>query len=108
MTTIAPHSPITTLINIFTVDPVRADELVDVLTSASDKVMQFIPGFISANIHLSADRTRVANYAQWDSAEAYAAMLKNPAAGEHMRQAADIADGFEPHLYKVISVHNRR
>jgi hypothetical protein len=26
--------------------------------------------------------------------------------GEHMREAADLAGGFEPHLYDVASVHH--
>ena len=52
------------------------------------------PGVRSANIHLSTDRTRVVNYAQWDSAEAYQAMLGDETAREHMAAAADLAIGF--------------
>ena len=69
--------------------------------------MRHQPGFRSANIHLSTDRTRVVNYAQWDSAEAYQAMLTNPATRPHMAQAAAIAASFDPHLYTVESVHER-
>ena len=107
MTTIATHSASTTLINVFTVDPTRAEELVALLTAATEDVMQHIPGFISANIHLSTDRTRVVNYGQWDSQDAYSAMFDNPSAGEHMRKAARIAESFDPHLYTVESVHQR-
>lgn len=32
-------------------------------------------------------------------------MFSDPAAREHMTLAADIADGFDPHLYTVESVH---
>jgi heme-degrading monooxygenase HmoA len=105
MTTITAHPPLTTLINVFTVEPERADELAAVLTGATEKVMRFVPGFVSANIHVSTDRTRVVNYAQWASAEAYRAVFDNAEAGEHMRAAAAIATGFEPHLYTVESVH---
>lgn len=45
------------------------------------------------------------NYAQWESVEAYRAMLQNPTAQEHMREAAALVDGFDPHLYTVESVH---
>jgi heme-degrading monooxygenase HmoA len=69
--------------------------------------MQQLPGFRSANIHISTDGTRVVNYAQWDSAEAFAAMQANPEAQVHMRAAAELADGFDPHLYTVESVHQR-
>ena len=105
MTTIERHAPYVTLINVFTVEPTRADELATVLTAATETVMQHVQGFRSANIHVSTDRARVVNYAQWDSAEAYERMFSDPAAREHMAIAADIADGFDPHLYTVESVH---
>ena len=69
--------------------------------------MQHRPGFRSANIHLSTDRTRVVNYAQWDSAEAFRAMQEDPTTQVHMREAAALATSFEPRLYTVESVHMR-
>lgn len=105
MTTIEQHADYATLINVFTVEPGRAEELAALLHAATDEVMRYQPGFRSANIHLSTDRTRVVNYAQWDSAEAYQAMLANPATRPHMAQAAAIATSFDPHLYTVESVH---
>jgi Antibiotic biosynthesis monooxygenase len=59
------------------------------------------PGFVSANIHSSLDGTRVTNYAQWRSTEAFETMLQNQEAAEHMGEAARIAQRFEPHLYEV-------
>jgi hypothetical protein len=56
---------------------------------------------------LSTDGTRVVNYAQWDSAEAYRAMLEDPTTQQHMREAAALAISFDPHLYAVESVHER-
>jgi quinol monooxygenase YgiN len=106
MSTITAHADHATLINVFTVQPERARELADLLTAATEDVMQHIDGFISANIHLSTDGTRVVNYAQWRSAEAMQAMRQDPTARQHMAQAADLADGFEPHLYTVESVHS--
>jgi quinol monooxygenase YgiN len=108
MTAITAHADHATLINVFTVQPDRARQLVDLLTQATEDVMQHIDGFISANIHLSADGTRVVNYAQWRSAEAMQAMRQDPTARRHMAQCADLADGFEPHLYTVESVHSAR
>lgn len=106
MTTIQQHTPIATLINVFTVEPERARELVELLSRATEEVMRHVPGFISANIHLSTDGTRVTNYAQWDSVEAYRAMLADPTAREHMGTCAQLAVSFEPHLYTVESVHH--
>lgn len=107
MPTIQTNSPWTTLINVFTVAPERAEELAGVLTRATEEVMRHLPGFGSASIHISRDRTRVVNYAQWDTAESFVAMQSNPAAREHMTVAAEIADDFQPHLYDVASVHER-
>jgi quinol monooxygenase YgiN len=107
MTTISTDARLTTLVNVFTVQPDQQKALVDVLVRATDEVIRHVPGFISANIHTSLDGIRVVNYAQWESAEAYRAMLDNPAAQEHMREAANLADTFEPHLYDVTSVHHR-
>ncbi len=107
MPVIQPHSPYATLINVFTVAPERAEELAAVLTRATDDVMRHLPGFGSASIHVSHDRTRVVNYAQWDTAEAFVAMQSDPRAREHMTEAAGIATDFRPHLYDVVSVHER-
>ena len=107
MTTIEQNSRYATLINVFTVDPDRAAELATLLHRATDEVMRHQPGFRSANIHLSTDGTRVVNYAQWDSAEAYRSMLADPTTQQHMAEAAALAISFDPHLYTVESVHDR-
>lgn len=106
MTTIEEHSACATLINVFTVEPERSRELAELLRIATDDVMADLPGFISANIHLSTDGTRVVNYAQWTSAEAFQAMLNNPDTREHMDRAAALATSFDPHLYTVESTHH--
>lgn len=106
MTAITTGFPHATLINVFTVAPERAEELAALLSRSTEEVMRHVPGFISANIHLSTDRTRVVNYAQWDSAQAFAAMQADPNAQVHMRQAAELAESFDPHLYTVESVHD--
>ena len=105
MTVITAHADYATLINVFTVEPERARQLAELLTQATEEVMQHIDGFISANIHLSADGSRVVNYAQWRSAEAFQAMLRNPAAQQHMALCGELANGYDPHLYTVESVH---
>jgi quinol monooxygenase YgiN len=105
MTTIEEHGPHVTLINVFTVEPERAAELAALLSDATEQVIRHARGFVSANIHVSTDGTRVVNYAQWASAEAMQDMLADPAAREHMSKAADLASGFDPHLYTVEAVH---
>lgn len=105
-TTIEKSAPVVTLINVFTVDPSRQDELVRVLDQATEEVIKHLPGFVSANIHRSLEGRHVANYAQWTSQEAMNAMLASPAAQEHLRVAASMAQ-VAPCLYTVASVHHR-
>lgn len=105
MSVITAHADHATLINVFTVEPGRAERLASLLAAATEEVMRHVDGFISANIHLSADGTRVVNYAQWRDAAAMQAMLQDPTAKEHMAKCAELAIGFDPHLYTVESVH---
>ncbi|SDQ91171.1 antibiotic biosynthesis monooxygenase family protein [Actinopolyspora saharensis] len=95
-TTITARTQLATLINVFTVEPEHQHELVTVLNTATEQVMRHLPGFVSASVHASTDGTRVVNYAQWESTEAYEAMLTDPSAREHMARAAEIATRFAP------------
>lgn len=104
-TTIAADQELTTLVNVFTVEPDAQQVLVDLLIEATDRLMRHLPGFISANIHASLDGTRVANYAQWRSVEDFQTMLQDPAAGQHFEAINGLATA-EPHLYRVASVHH--
>jgi quinol monooxygenase YgiN len=107
MTIISRNSPHATLINVFTVEPGNAAELAALLDRVTEQVMRHVPGFVSANIHVSTDGTRVVNYAQWEDEQSYRAMLADPTAREHMGAAAALARGFDPHVYTVESVHQR-
>ena len=104
MPDISVDSTVLTLVNTFVVAPDRADELMTVLVNATDEVMQHIPGFISASLHMATDRTRVVNYAQWTSREAFNAMLQREDARQHMGQAAAIAERFDPVLCRAVHV----
>lgn len=99
-TTITTQNDVMTLVNVFTVDPARQDELVELLIEATDAVMCDLPGFVSANIHRSADGTRVVNYAQWRSVDDFDAMRSNPQAVPHMKRAAELAQ-FDPIVCEV-------
>ncbi|MGC2410804.1 MAG: antibiotic biosynthesis monooxygenase [Methyloceanibacter sp.] len=52
------------LINTFTVDPARQQELINLLNHATETVMRKLPGFMSASFHKSFDGKHVATYAQ--------------------------------------------
>ena len=107
MTIIKKDNNVTTLINVFTVDPSNQQRLVDILIETTEQVMKKQEGFISTNIHKSLDGTRVVNYAQWESKEAFEKMLKNPKAIVHMNEVLTIAKAVDGSLYEVAFVEER-
>ncbi len=100
MTTLDPSDGYLILINTFEVSPENVDKLVDVLHEASGPIGK-MQGFISANLHVSADKTRIVNYAQWRSRADYDAFQKNPDAQPHMKEAADLATSYDPIFYDL-------
>ena len=105
ISTIQQNVGITTLINVFTVDPKNQQHLVELLIQVIEKVTSKQEGFISANIHKSLDGTKVVNYAQWKSKEAFEKMLKNPRAITHMNDVLSIAK-VDGSLYEVVFIDN--
>jgi quinol monooxygenase YgiN len=53
--------------------------------------MRHRKGFVSGNLHISQDKRHIANYAQWHSQEDLDAMMSDPTAQAHMREAAAMA-----------------
>ena len=102
---IEQDSKITTLISVFTVDPKNQQQLLDLLIEATEKVMSQQEGFISANIHKSLDGTRVVNYTQWRTKEAFEKMLKNPRAIVQMNDALSISK-VDGSIYEVVFVES--
>ena len=96
MTTLDPGDGHAVLINTFHVAPERAEELLALLVRATDETMRFRKGFVSANLHVSDDRTRVVNYAQWASREDFNAMLADPQARVHMQETRAVAISVDP------------
>jgi len=103
MALISKENNFVTLINIFTVEPARQQQLIDLLIRATTTTVGNVPGFISASFHRSFDGTRIAVYAQWSSEEDYQAMRRNPSASSYMDQALALAT-FELGMYEVVEV----
>jgi quinol monooxygenase YgiN len=97
-----------TLVNVFTVEPQRQDELVAALERATTTVFATVPGFISANLHVSLDGTRVVNYAQWASEAAYRAAMAQPDVREHVVASAALVESYDPTLVQVRAIHHPR
>jgi heme-degrading monooxygenase HmoA len=106
--TVTGDSGQVTLVNVFTVAPERQDDLVAALDKATGAVFVTVPGFLSANLHASLDGTRVINYAQWSSEQAYLDALRRPEIRDHVGEAAALADKWDPTLVRVRAIHHRR
>ena len=105
-TTISPEADVVTLINVFTCPAERQDELVAALDRATAEIFAGLPGFVSANIHASLDKTRVVNYAQWRSVRDFDAMQRRDDVRKHMGQIMAIAVAADPRLFQVRVVHH--
>ena len=93
--------PPVTLINVFTVDPTKQEELIDLLAQATEASVRHAQGFIMATLHRSLDGTKVTMYARWESREAYQAMRENPGPRPYFERALAIAK-FDPGMYEVV------
>jgi quinol monooxygenase YgiN len=90
-----------TLINVFTVEAGKQQELIELLIKATEGSVRHARGFLSARLHRSLDGTKVTMYAQWRSNEEYQAMRKDPGPLPYLQQALAIAK-FEPGMYEVV------
>jgi quinol monooxygenase YgiN len=110
LSTLDPATGDLTLINTYAVRPGRAEDLLDFLARSTIETIRYVPGFISANLHVNCDRTQVVNYAQWKSSEATAAAREDPKVAALMREQLQIADSFTPIPYfmrnSVVAANN--
>jgi quinol monooxygenase YgiN len=90
-----------TLINVFTVEPLNQQRLVDLLARATDEFVTQAPGFVSSTLHRSLDGTKVTMYAQWSSVEDYETMRRDPGPLPLFQEALSIAT-FEPGMYEIV------
>ena len=101
MTTISKGAKLVTLINVFTVEPVNQQRLVDLLAQVTDAFVRHAAGFVSAALHRSLDGTKVTMYSQWRTIEDYETMRKDLAPLPYLQEALTIAK-FEPGVYEVV------
>jgi quinol monooxygenase YgiN len=89
------------LINVFTVQPLNQQRLVDLLVRATDEFVSRAPGFLSSSLHRSFDGTKVTMYAQWRSIEDYEVMRRDPGPRPFLEEALTIAK-FDPGIYEIV------
>ncbi|RJQ73237.1 antibiotic biosynthesis monooxygenase [Pseudonocardiaceae bacterium YIM PH 21723] len=97
-----------TLVNVFTVTPPRQDDLVAALEKGVAEFFQSVPGFISATLHASLDGTRVINYAQWSSEQAFQDAMRRPEIQAYIATTAKLAENWDPTLTRVLSIHHHQ
>ncbi len=102
MPMISEDRSLQTVITTFDVTPGTAQDLVDELTDAYDKVISKQPGFIGAAIHVNDAQTRIANYSQWEKREDFMAMLRTPEMRRRNRVINEMCKSFEPVMYDVV------
>ncbi|MGL5059822.1 MAG: hypothetical protein ACRC62_07540 [Microcoleus sp.] len=90
------------LINIFTLDPDKAEEFVATQVAEYKRLKGLFPGSYTANLHISLDRTRAANYANFTSVADYIAMRNDPEFANHLKRLQGLVIKAEPQLYQVI------
>jgi quinol monooxygenase YgiN len=106
MPTIAESTGLFTVINTFAVEPSNQQKLLEILARATETSVREMPGFVSAALHRSLDRTRVTMYGQWESEEHYRhyiAARSIPGASPYVEHALAIAK-FDPGTYEVTKV----
>jgi quinol monooxygenase YgiN len=101
VTTISKDARLITFINVFTVEPVNQQRLVELLARFTDASVRHAPGFVAAAIHRNLDGTKVTMYSQWRTIEDYQAMRKDAAPLPYLQEALTIAK-VESGMYEVV------
>lgn len=104
MATISADGDVFTLVNIFPVEPEDQRRLFEVLTDATG-IIKRMPGYVSANIHLSHDGKYVINYAQWRSEADFRAMHARPEVQEHFDECRRLSKP-QPVFCRVAYTHD--
>ena len=104
MVTIRQDGEGQTVMTTFEVTPANCAALLEALQAAYSEVIGRQPGFRGAAIHVNDAQTRVANYSQWDSREAYQAMLRSEEMRERHTAITELCRSFEPVMVEVRAV----
>ena len=106
MPTITTDPNVQTVITTFEVTPGTCDDLLEELRLACSDFVSKQPGFIGAAMHVNDAQTRIANYTQWASRDAFQSMLRSDEMRAYNRKFNDLCKTFEPVMYEVVTVSN--
>jgi heme-degrading monooxygenase HmoA len=100
-TVIDKERPILTVVNEFHVTAEQQEQIVEQFPPLMIDVVSKVPGFVSGNLHISADGERVLTYYQWQSQEAYDAFLADPTTAAQV-SAVISTYGVDRRVYEVV------
>jgi len=100
MTTIAVSNKVVTFITVYEVAPTDQQHLIDLITTAYERTISHLPGFVEAHMHRSSDGVRVVSYAQWNAQADVEAMIRNSELWPIFVEIGRIASA-DPRYYQV-------
>jgi quinol monooxygenase YgiN len=103
-TTIRLGGDVTTLINVFIVEPENQQKLIQVLKEGTESFFSKQPGFISSSVLTSKDGHRAINYSQWRSINDIESFRGNPYFAPYIQRIAALAKS-ESILCDVVDIH---
>lgn len=89
-------------VNVIEVEPIRYEQLIEILKEGNDSVIRRRDGFISCVILASADRSRVITVARWKSADAIKVVGSDPVAAEYVKRTAAVANA-NPAVFAIVA-----
>ncbi|WP_280273844.1 putative quinol monooxygenase [Nocardia wallacei] len=102
------RSGVLTLIITLHVQPSNCDALLAEIQSTTADFIALQPGFVSANLHRTADSTRLVNYGQWESRELYDEARARPEFQAFSTRVNELADRVDPVACEVVFTQEAR
>ena len=94
-----------TVVTTYEVTPGTFLDLMEELQKAFESFIRHQDGFIGGAIHGNDAQTRIANYRQWQSRDAFQAVTRSSEMRKRARKFSELSKSFEPVLYEVDSVY---
>ena len=90
-TTINTDSKLTTLVNVFAVEPVNQQKLIELLKEGTESFFSKMPGFVSSSVLRGKGGQQVINVSQWRSVEDIAAFRQDSRFGPYIQRIIALA-----------------
>ena len=89
--TINTDSKLTTLVNVFAVEPVNQQKLIELLKEGTESFFSKMPGFVSSSVLRGKGGQQVINVSQWRSVEDIAAFRQDSRFGPYIQRIIALA-----------------